>query len=210
MSHIDVFQKEKAHWLKVWKVLCKARYIKVTNKVPEDLDECITLAQHYASREFPEYQMHPFPTSFQTTDNVIVWREAGKVLLGKKKANGLWQFPGGFVDPADANLEQAAARERREECTIGFDTDGKSLGCICSHPEYIGSFRVPDPRYSGSPDKIMTAVFVSYYVDGEPKGGDDLPWVKWLTKDFVRRNYQKVVAPIHHQLVDMLIYKNIL
>lgn len=171
------------------------------------LDAPIEIArQNSLKKEYP-VQMHAWPTSFQATDSVIVWREAGKILLGRKPKEPLWRFPGGFVDPADQSLELASQRERKEECKIGFDDDDK---CICSHPFYIGSFRVPDPRYEGKPDRIMSAVFGSYYVSGVPEAGDDLNEVRWFTKDHIRRNRLKLIMPCHIPLVDLLINKGYL
>jgi bifunctional NMN adenylyltransferase/nudix hydrolase len=63
-------------------------------------------------------QMHKYPTSFQATDCVIIHREAGKLLLGKKKIQTGWRFLGGFVDPKDDSLELANARERQEEAGL--------------------------------------------------------------------------------------------
>ena len=188
------FEKERQAWLQVYSALCQARH-DFGNKV-KYLDANISLSHHYATRAFPSYQMHPFPTSFQAADNVVVWREAGKILLGKKKKEKGWRFPGGFMDPADESLEAGAARERQEECHVNME---------CSRPEYITSFRVPDPRYADSVDKIMSAVFKSYYLWGTPKAGDDLAKVKWFTKDYVRRNYKKMMEPCHHPLVELLV-----
>ena len=157
------------------------------------------------------YQMHKFPTSFQAVDNVIIWREASKILLGRKPNRVLWQFPGGFVDPSDQNLETAAERERKEECRIGFDDiTGHAFDCICSCPEYIGSFRVQDPRYMDSPDKIMSAIFLSFYITGTPEASDDLQEVRWFDKNYLRRYYVKTLAPIHYPIISLLIHKGYL
>ena len=146
-------------------------------------------------------QMHAWPTSFQATDNVIIHREAGKLLMVRKPKELMWRFCGGFVDPSDYSLERAASRERQEECGIDLE---------CSIPKYIGSFRVPDPRYANSVDKIMSAIMVSYWLWGVPKAGDDIKWTKWFTKTHILKNYKKCVMPCHHPIVEMLIAHGIL
>lgn len=146
-------------------------------------------------------QMHQWPTSFQATDSVIIHRETGRILLGKKHKEPMWRFPGGFVDPADNSLEAASKREKNEECNINLE---------CSEPQYIGSLRVPDPRYINGPDRIMTAIFMSFYLFGNAKGGDDLKAVRWFTKDYIRRNYKKFMMPVHFPIVELLISKGYL
>jgi len=50
-----------------------------------------------------------------TVDAVIHWR--GKYLLIKRKDNGMWALPGGFVNPGE-RLLSAAVREATEETEI--------------------------------------------------------------------------------------------
>ena len=153
-------------------------------------------------RPFP-FKMHRYPTSFQACDNVIVNREAGKILLVMKPKETLWRFSGGFVDPADTSLEAAAVRERIEELSINLEV---------TSPTYVGSFRVADPRYEDKPDKIMSAIMLSFFIFGRPQASDDLKGgkVQWFTKDYIRRNYKTRVMPAHRPLVEKLIELNIL
>jgi ADP-ribose pyrophosphatase YjhB (NUDIX family) len=148
-------------------------------------------------------QMHTYPTSFQATDTVVIDRLNSKILLGKKEKEPLWRFPGGFVDPNDGCLENAAIRELTEETNFIKSWAG-------TDPKYLFSFRVPDPRYADGPDKILSAVFFSFFCDGKPKAGDDLGKLKWITKNYLRINYKKIIMPVHHMLVQQLIYKNVL
>lgn len=141
-------------------------------------------------------QMHVYPTSFQAVDNVIIKRETGQLLVGRKPKEPLWRFLGGFVDPKDNSLEKAAIRERIEEAGIDLEV---------SLPTYLCSFRVPDPRYQDGPDKIMSAIMVSFYLFGRAKAGDDIAEVRWMSKDYIRRYYKKAIMPVHHPLVERLI-----
>jgi ADP-ribose pyrophosphatase YjhB (NUDIX family) len=148
-------------------------------------------------------QMHKHPTSFQATDAVIIHREAGRLLLGRKKKEPLWRFIGGFVSPQDQSLEQACIREIKEEAA--------SDGNMCfDYPVHLHSFRVPDPRYASGPDAIMSATFRVWYLHGAPKAGDDIRWVKWFTRDYLRRNFTKIVMPEHQMICYKLIEEGLL
>lgn len=146
--------------------------------------------------------MHKYPTSFQATDAVIIWREKGKLLLGKKPNQPKFRFVGGFVDPhKDKSLEDGCARECQEEAGIDLE---------CSRPEYLFSFQVEDERYKVSEDKIMSAVFKRYYLWGTPKAGDDIAEVKWFTKSQLRADYKELVMPEHWPIVIGLIQRNVI
>lgn len=140
-------------------------------------------------------KMFIYPTSFQCTDIVIIDKEGQRILLAKKANEPLWRFPGGFVDPSDPSLEYASIREKNEECSIDLE---------CSRPVYLGSFRVDDPRYKDSEDKIMSAVFVSEYIFGKPVAGDDIAHVNWFTIKYVCNNYQDMIMNCHLPIIEML------
>ena len=145
--------------------------------------------------------MHKYPTSFQAVDGVIIHREEDKILLSRKPKENLFRFMGGFVDPTDTSLESAVIREKCEE---------NGLGLECSTPEYLFSFRVPDPRYVDSQDKIMSAVFRMYYLFGLPKAGDDIFEVRWYKRGYIHTNYKTIIMPVHHPLVEGLIQRGVL
>lgn len=119
--------------------------------------------------------LNRFPTAYPTVDVAIVRHETREVLLGRKTGETRWRFPGGFVDPTDASLEAAAAREAREE--VG----DLELG----DPIYVGSVPINDTRYRGSVDGVMTSIFVTPYIRGVARAGDDLADVQWVPIDDV-------------------------
>lgn len=97
------------------------------------------------------------------------------VLLGQKKGDLGFRFPGGFVNVGDASLEAAARREVREETGVFPET-----------VEYLGSFPIPDTRM-GPRDGMMTAFFLGHVVSGGPiKVGDDLDTAEWISVDKLR------------------------
>ena len=106
-----------------------------------------------------------------TKNNKSIWPIYNKeVLLGRKKDAKLWRFPGGFWDISDPTAEIAARRELLEETSL------LALGI-----KYITSQTIDDWRSRGAEDvSHKTLLFVVTDFKGEPKGGDDLPEVKWF------------------------------
>jgi bifunctional NMN adenylyltransferase/nudix hydrolase len=123
---------------------------------------------------------HRFPVSYQTVDVAIIQND--KVLMARKnKDGGGWRFPGGFVDPTDLSLEHAARREAREE-----------TGLEIVREQYIGSYRINDPRYPPSgADRILTAFFAFDVAFGSAVAMDDIDEVAW----FPCNNLPSLVEP---------------
>lgn len=103
------------------------------------------------------------PVTYPTVDVAIV--QGDYVLLGRKKIDGgKCRFIGGFVDPADKSLEDAAMREAGEE------VKNAKIGNFC----FLGSSKINDYRYRGSGDGIMTSLFEAQFYSGTPEPGDDI------------------------------------
>lgn len=135
-----------------------------------------------------------YPAVFPTVD--IALYDQGRVLLGRKKQdNGLWRFPGGFVDPKDRDFLSAAKRELGEEVGMMETSDWR----------YVTTERIDDYRYpAGADDKIMTTLFYAKYLWGAPIATDDLDEVSWHACDaFSLPNPEKLV-PVHRQLLPAL------
>jgi bifunctional NMN adenylyltransferase/nudix hydrolase len=145
-----------------------------------------------------------FPTSYQIVDIALVKQynynaeplPAPLLALGKKDIYGnYYAFPGGFVDPEDASLEHAAARELREE--TGYQN------LPVEEFKYIGSVRIDDWRYRDCEDKILSAMF---FVGAEHGWGglnpnDDLESVEWVE---INKELRGKVQDAHKPVLDAL------
>jgi bifunctional NMN adenylyltransferase/nudix hydrolase len=131
-----------------------------------------------------------FPICYSTVD-IITLKLTGKVtevLLGRKPNETVWRLPGGFVDPLDNSFEEAASRELMEE-TGGFQHHGL---------KYIGSQKINDWRYVGTNDAVITHIFVTYFLSGNPEAGDDLEELKWVELNEAKT----IIAPFHLPLLN--------
>lgn len=114
-----------------------------------------------------------FPVAYPTVDIALINFDTQEILLGRKPNQKIWVLMGGFVDPTDTSLEVAAGRELHEEVK-NIQTHGV---------KYVKSAKVDDWRYRGTTDGIITSLFISYFLSGNPKAGDDLDEVKWYFFD---------------------------
>lgn len=136
---------------------------------------------------------YKFPTAYPCVDVAVVKLLPNKpteILLGRKPNESMYRLCGGFVDPSDESLEDAAVRELQEEMGT-FQTDSFT---------YIGSQRIKDWRYSKTKDTIITSLFLTYYISGQVKAGDDLEEVKWIplheAENLVFEGHKKLISKI--------------
>ena len=107
---------------------------------------------------------------YATVDIAVFRNNKTEILLGRKNIDNKWRLLGGFSDPTDESYEDAAKRELTEECGP----------IVITSMNYETSFRVNDWRYRSEADKIITCLFSTDFVSGEPAGSDDVAEVRWF------------------------------
>ncbi|NLU94060.1 NUDIX domain-containing protein [Chitinophaga sp. Ak27] len=139
-----------------------------------------------------------FPSVYATVDIALYKNNKTQLLLGRKPNEAEWRLPGGFSDPTDDSFELAAARELQEEC-----------GALEIGPmEYVASLRVNDWRYRTEVNKIITTLFSTDLVFGDPAANDDLEEVKWVTvKDIPGMISRNEIVDTHLPLMAKLTEK---
>ena len=173
-----------------------------TVELPEHGDHNATeLRQKYADKVFDSqdfragilYAYHNQYAKVYPTVDIAVYRNNGKeILLGKKSNNMKWRLIGGYVDPTDKKLEDAALRELEEEA-----------GPIkVQNMTYVMSTKVDDWRYRGEVDKIITTVFSCEYVSGEIKAQDDICELGWHEVAKLQRMIEREeITPEHVDII---------
>ncbi|NLR79074.1 NUDIX domain-containing protein [Chitinophaga eiseniae] len=139
-----------------------------------------------------------FPSVYATVDIALYRNNKTQLLLGRKPNEAVWRLPGGFSDPTDDSFELAATRELQEEC-----------GALEIGPmQYVASIRVNDWRYRAEVNKIITTLFSTDLVFGEPAANDDLEEVKWVTvKDIPGMISRNEIVDTHLPLIAKLTEK---
>lgn len=142
-----------------------------------------------------------FPAVYATVDIALFKNNRQQLLVGRKPNETTWRLPGGFSDPTDECFEVAAARELREECG-NMET---------SAMEYVASVKIDDWRYRSETNKIITTLFATDLLYGEPAAGDDLAEVKWITvTDIPELMKKQELADTHQPLFQRLVDKYLL
>lgn len=132
-----------------------------------------------------------YPKTYTTVDIALFKDNYSFLLLGYRNAEGRWRLPGGFSDPSDENYEAAALRELHEEC-------GQME---VSRMKYEKSFRIDDWRYRSERDKIITLLYSTTLLFGQPQAADDLDEVHWFSMNEVQNMMTTDKIAMEHQMM---------
>jgi 8-oxo-dGTP diphosphatase len=121
---------------------------------------------------FVEGENMPPPETPKLTVDIVAPMEGGIVLIKRKNEpfEGMWAFPGGFVDIGET-VEDAAVREMKEE--TGLDVELVRLVGVYSEPNR-------DPRGHN-----VSVAFLANVVGGEMKADTDAEEVEILDPNSV-------------------------
>ena len=140
--------------------------------------------KHHPNKKYKD----PVPTI-----DVIVRRPGNEILVERRGIppfKDMYCLPGGHVEYGET-VEKAALRELKEECGV--------------RPKLIGILGVySDPRRDPRGHRI-TIVFLSDYVGGKIKAGDDAAQVKWIKLSKLLGEPKKMA--FDHRLI-LLDYQN--
>lgn len=136
-----------------------------------------------------------YPKVYPTVDIALFRNNRTELLLGRKPAEQAWRLPGGFADPTDSNFEAAARRELQEECG---ELEAGPMAYECS-------LLVDDWRYRAETDKIITTLFSTDLLYGEPAAADDLAEMRWIKVNGIRQLIiQGEIVDTHIPLLEKL------
>ncbi|MBO0769054.1 MAG: NUDIX domain-containing protein, partial [Solirubrobacterales bacterium] len=104
---------------------------------------------------------------------VLIWNQAGELLMVRNIETGRWQTVGGAVDPGESP-RQAAVREAREETGVEVELD--ALRDVVGGENY--QVHYPNGDHAG----YVGSVFDAHVVGGELRtagDGDEVSEVRW-------------------------------
>lgn len=135
-----------------------------------------------------------YPVAFSTVDIAVFDSKNKQILLVRKPNEELYRFPGGFVNPTDNSIEEAADRELEEETGLNLSR---------ATTEYLGSYKIDDWRYRKSSDKIITHFYITERnpMSGPACANDDVSETCWFDMEELNEND---IVPEHHILFKIL------
>ncbi len=88
----------------------------------------------------------------------VIWNQTGQILIDRRKASGtmggLWEFPGGKIEPGET-VEECIIREIREELAIEIKVGEQLISIDHTYPTFHLTLTVHHCQYvSGVPQPI--------------------------------------------------------
>jgi bifunctional NMN adenylyltransferase/nudix hydrolase len=197
------FEIDEATWLKYTPVCVNDFLTEFSHG-----DEYLKLRkEHDRIEEYKQsWKSAPYPPNHVTVDATVFWHKliggrggcetATQILLIKRKDNGLWAVPGGFLNP-DESLIQAAVRELYEETKRRIEVD----------PKLTRVFDAPDRDPRG---RVITHNSAWVFGSGchmlDPVASDDAAEARWVPLSWVRENPTLFYAD-HFKMINVMAQK---
>ncbi|NGN67646.1 NUDIX domain-containing protein [Streptomyces sp. A7024] len=125
----------------------------------------------------------PKPNSLVVAASAIVTDEVGRILLQRRRDNGLWALPGGGMDVEDS-LPGTAVREVKEE--TGLDIEITGLAGTYTDPRHIIAYSDGEVR------RQFNICFTSRITGGELSISDESTELRFTAPEEI------AALPMHH------------
>ncbi|MEU1670633.1 NUDIX domain-containing protein [Streptomyces roseifaciens] len=125
----------------------------------------------------------PRPNSMVVAASAVVTDDQGRILLQRRRDNGLWALPGGGMD-LDDSLPGTAVREVREE--TGLDVEITGLVGTYTDPRHIIAYSDGEVR------RQFNVCFTARITGGEPAISDESTELRFVTPT------ELDALPMHH------------
>ena len=106
--------------------------------------------------------------------DVAILNDDNMLLLAKRPYENGWRFIGGFAHPSDSSYEFTAKRKISQDAGGNLET---------SELTYVNSSMIPDWRYRGEEDKIISVLYKTKYTGGSIEPSDDVSELKFFNID---------------------------
>ncbi|WP_306189443.1 NUDIX domain-containing protein [Streptomyces sp. MK5] len=125
----------------------------------------------------------PKPNSLVVAASAVVTDEEGRILLQRRRDNGLWALPGGVMEMGDS-LPGTAVREVKEE--TGLDVEITGLVGTYTDPRHVIAYSDGEVR------RQFNVCFTARITGGELAISDESMELRFIAPD------QLETLPMHH------------